>query len=119
MNNPVVKILSLFMSITGMFIIALMGRLLLGKLGFWYQMHGLDDLIAVNICIFLGLAVLTLVFMWVGRQWSAPPASQSSRQEEEAVRELSKMQSRLEERITNLETILLNRVHDSVRPDQF
>lgn len=119
MNNPVVKILSLFLMIVGMFIMALMGRVTLHYFGIWQMHRPMDDLIAINICIFLGLTFLTLLFMWVGRHWSAPPSSQTSRQEEEAIRELTRIQNRIEERLTNLETILLGRAHESVRTDKF
>ncbi len=119
MNNPVVKILSLFMAIIGMFIIALLGRFALHAMGLWHLQRSMDDLIAINIVIFLGLAFLTLVFMWVGRHWSAPAAGRTGTQEDEAIRELARVQNRIEQRVTNLETILLHRVHDSVRTDQY
>lgn len=119
MNNPVVKILSLFLMIVGMFVIALMGRATLHYFGIWQMQRPMDDLIAINICIFLGLTFLTLLFMWVGRRWSSAASSQTALQEEEAIRELTRIQNRIEERVTNLETILLGRAHDSVRHDKF
>ncbi len=78
-----------------------------------------QELIVVNLCIFAGLTVLTLIFTWVGRSWSTPPTSQANQQLDDAIRELHRVQDRIEQRVTNLETILLSHVHDGVRHEKY
>lgn len=82
---------------------------------------------AEDIVPWFGVAAIPFFVLLFRLMWhSARPsgahdnsAARVSGGEEEAIRELVRVQNRIEQRVTNLETILLHRVHDSVRTDQY
>lgn len=75
---------------------------------------------AEHIVPFLGLAALPFLVLLLRAMWSFADGGKSAVRDDnvdEAIRELMRVQDRMEQRITNLETILLSRTHTGVPKD--